>query len=58
MTRTVITVLAGASAVFVIGALFSVFHIFNDINGFYEDALRELEDFKVFFNKHNKPSKI
>ena len=49
MTRTVITVLAGASAVFVIGALFSVFHIFNDINGFYEDALRELEDFKVFF---------
>ncbi|EFO86006.1 hypothetical protein CRE_02195, partial [Caenorhabditis remanei] len=47
---TCLTVLAGLSGLVVFGALFSVAHIYNDINSFVDSAHRELGDFKGFAN--------
>ena len=47
MSRAVVTAVTGLTAFTLIGTLFFVFTMFNDINNFYEDALKELEEFKV-----------
>ena len=47
MSRTVVTAVTGLTAVTLVGTIFFVFTMFNDINNFYEDALSQLEEFKV-----------
>ena len=54
---TCLTVLAGLSGLVVFGALFSVAHIYNDINSFVDSAHRELGDFKVSYKLYSYSEK-
>lgn len=48
MSRMVVQAVAGLTALFMVGTLVCVFNLFNDINTFYDEALKDLEEFKVW----------
>ena len=45
--KTVVVAASVASGVAIVGCLFVVGFLFNDINNFYDEVLAEMEDFKV-----------
>lgn len=47
MGRLIIGFTSGASGAVILAALVAVGYVFNDINNFFDDAMRDMEEFKV-----------
>ncbi|KAK6036307.1 nematode cuticle collagen domain protein, partial [Cooperia oncophora] len=46
MTGTLVGIASGASGVAILAALVAFGYLFNDINNFYDDTMKDMEEFK------------
>ncbi|KAK6021537.1 nematode cuticle collagen domain protein [Ostertagia ostertagi] len=50
MARVLVGITSGASGIAILAALVTVGYLYNDINNFFDDTMKDMEEFKIIAN--------